>query len=86
MDAVAPHPQALAHYTDRNIISVPLSQIATNQQLQDIVFDQSFKVACPANHAAALQPPCSILHGALMRRHSDVTAVRKNHSVRVALR
>lgn len=36
--------KALAHYTDRNIISVPLSQISTNQQLQDIVFDQVFKV------------------------------------------
>jgi hypothetical protein len=34
---------------------VPLSQIATNQQLQDIVFDQSFKVASP------LQPACALL-------------------------
>lgn len=42
--------QALAHYTDRNIISVPLSQISTNQQLQDIVFDQVFKVSSVRLH------------------------------------
>ncbi len=58
--AVVPHPQALAHYTDRNIISVPLSQIGTNQQLQDIVFDQSFKVAAPFRTCSALQLPCSL--------------------------
>jgi hypothetical protein len=61
MKAVARLPQALAHYTDRNIISVPLSQIGTNQQLQDIVFDQSFKVALPhptsLRPASALSPP-----------------------------
>ena len=55
-----PAPQALAHYTDRNIISVPLSQIGTNQQLQDIVFDQSFKVVLPSQPACALPAPCNL--------------------------
>ena len=48
------------HNEDRNIISVPLSQIATNQQLQDIVFDQSFKVALPLQPACALLAPCTL--------------------------
>lgn len=59
-EGCGPAPQALAHYTDRNIISVPLSQIATNQQLQDIVFDQSFKVALPLQPACALLAPCTL--------------------------
>ena len=36
--------QALAQYTDRSIISIPLSKIKTNQELMDIVFDQDFAV------------------------------------------
>jgi len=36
--------KALAHYTGRNIVSVPLGRIKTNQELMDCVFDQSFKV------------------------------------------
>ena len=36
--------QALAQYTDRSIISIPLSKIKTNQELMDIVFDQHFAV------------------------------------------
>ena len=36
--------QALAQYTDRSIISIPLSKVKTNQELMDIVFDQNFAV------------------------------------------
>jgi len=36
--------KAVAHYTGRNIVSVPLGRIKTNQELMDCVFDQSFKV------------------------------------------
>jgi len=36
--------QALAQYTDRSIISIPLAKIKTNQELMDIVFDQHFAV------------------------------------------
>jgi len=36
--------KALAHKTNRSIVNVPLSRIKTNQQLTDLVFDQSFQV------------------------------------------
>ena len=36
--------KAVAHYTKRHIVSVPLSKIRTNQELMDVMFDQSFKV------------------------------------------
>lgn len=36
--------KAIAHHTNRNIVSIPLSRISTNQELMDIVFDQSFMV------------------------------------------
>ena len=36
--------KAVAHYTKRHIVSVPLSKIKTNQELMDVMFDQSFKV------------------------------------------
>lgn len=71
LDAVAPHPQALAHYTDRNIISVPLSQIATNQQLQDIVFDQSFKVGLSIAASLCTVGAVSPEDGRLMHRQCD---------------
>ena len=56
----------MAAYTNRNIISVPLSQIGTNQQLQDIVFDQMFKVACRSRYQ--LHPASAVLltHGTLL--------------------
>ena len=34
--------KALAHYTGRNVVSIPLSRIRTNQELMDMMFDQSF--------------------------------------------
>jgi len=37
--------KALAQHTGRNIVNIPLSRIKTNQQLTDLVFDQSF--SCP---------------------------------------
>ncbi len=36
--------KALAHYTKRHIVTVPLSKISTNQELFDIMFDLSFNV------------------------------------------
>jgi hypothetical protein len=36
--------KALAHYTGRNIVNIPLARIKTNQELMDCVFDQSFAV------------------------------------------
>ncbi|CAN0187717.1 unnamed protein product, partial [Discosporangium mesarthrocarpum] len=36
--------KALACHTQRSIVSVPLARISTNQELMDIVFDQSFSV------------------------------------------
>lgn len=37
--------RAVAHYTQRNIVSVNLSQIKTNQQLMDIVFNEYYSVS-----------------------------------------
>ena len=36
--------KAIAHYTKRNIVSVPLSRIRTNQELMDVMFDHSYSV------------------------------------------
>ena len=36
--------KALAEHTGRNVVNIPLSRIKTNQELMDIVFDQSFAV------------------------------------------
>lgn len=36
--------KALAHYTKRSIVAVPLAKVKTNQELMDIMFDQSFLV------------------------------------------
>ena len=36
--------KAIAHYTKRHIVSVPLSRIKTNQELMDVMFDQSATV------------------------------------------
>jgi len=36
--------KAIAHYTKRNIVSVPLSRIRTNQELMDVMFDHGFSV------------------------------------------
>jgi len=36
--------KALAAHTDRNVVSIPLSRIKTNQELADIVFDQMYSV------------------------------------------
>mmetsp|Transcript_18010 Transcript_18010/g.38408 ORF Transcript_18010/g.38408 Transcript_18010/m.38408 type:complete len:588 (+) Transcript_18010:3-1766(+) len=35
--------KAIAHHTKRHIVSVPLSKIKTNQELMDVMFDQSFR-------------------------------------------
>jgi hypothetical protein len=37
--------KALAQYTGRSIISIPLERIATNQELMDMMFDQEIYVA-----------------------------------------
>ena len=37
--------KALAQHTGRSIVNVPLARIATNQELMDIMFDQSYMVA-----------------------------------------
>lgn len=34
--------KAIAHYTKRNIVSIPLSRIKTNQELMDVMFDHNF--------------------------------------------
>ena len=36
--------KAIAHYTGRHIVSIPLSRIRTNQELMDVMFDQSFTI------------------------------------------
>ena len=36
--------KAMAQHTGRNVVSIPLARIETNQELMDIVFDQSFAV------------------------------------------
>jgi chaperone BCS1 len=36
--------KAIAHHTRRNIVSINLARIKTNQELMDIVFDQAFQV------------------------------------------
>jgi len=43
--------KAIAHHTGRHIVSVPLSKIKTNQELMDIMFDQSFSVVNTAKSA-----------------------------------
>lgn len=42
--AFAPVTQALAQYTNRSIISIPLERISTNQELMDMMFDQQIQV------------------------------------------
>jgi hypothetical protein len=37
--------KALANHTGRNIVSIPLTRIKTNQQLMDVIMDQRFSVA-----------------------------------------
>ena len=37
--------KALAQHTQRSIVNVPLARISTNQELMDIMFDQSYMVA-----------------------------------------
>jgi mitochondrial chaperone BCS1 len=41
--------KAMAQHTGRNVVSVPLARIETNQELMDIVFDQSFAVKVRAS-------------------------------------
>lgn len=41
--------KAIAHYTKRHIVSVPLSKVKTNQELMDVMFDQH----------CALRPTCT---------------------------
>ena len=36
--------KAMAHYTKRHIVSVPLHRIRTNQELMDLMFDQQIDV------------------------------------------
>ena len=36
--------KALAHYTQRSIVSVPLQRVATNQELMDTMFDQALAI------------------------------------------
>ena len=36
--------KALAQHTGRSIVNVPLARISTNQELMDIMFDQSYMV------------------------------------------
>mmetsp|Transcript_4169 Transcript_4169/g.5123 ORF Transcript_4169/g.5123 Transcript_4169/m.5123 type:complete len:582 (+) Transcript_4169:1413-3158(+) len=36
--------KALAHHTNRHIVSIPLGRIKTNQELMDLVFDRCFRV------------------------------------------
>lgn len=36
--------KAVANYTKRNIISIPLARVKTNQELMDLVFDQACRV------------------------------------------
>ena len=36
--------KALAQYTGRSVVSVPLGRIKTNQELMDCIFDQQFRV------------------------------------------
>jgi mitochondrial chaperone BCS1 len=36
--------KALAQYTNRSIVSVPLTRVKTNQELMDIMYDQAFLV------------------------------------------
>jgi len=35
--------KAIAHYTNRHIVNVPLSKIKTNQELMDVMFDRVFR-------------------------------------------
>lgn len=35
--------KALAQYTKRSVISIPLTKISTNQELMDIMMDQKIK-------------------------------------------
>jgi len=37
--------KALAQWTKRSVVSIPLSKIRTNQELMDLVYDQSYAVA-----------------------------------------
>eukprot|EP01026_Neomeris_dumetosa_P046865 TRINITY_DN4002_c0_g1_i10.p1 TRINITY_DN4002_c0_g1~~TRINITY_DN4002_c0_g1_i10.p1 ORF type:complete len:627 (-),score=84.43 TRINITY_DN4002_c0_g1_i10:466-2346(-) len=36
--------KALAHYTNRHIVEVPLTQIKTNQMLMDVMFDKKYEI------------------------------------------
>lgn len=40
----------MAQHTGRNVVSIPLARIETNQELMDIVFDQSFAVKVQNPH------------------------------------
>ncbi|KXZ51383.1 hypothetical protein GPECTOR_12g345 [Gonium pectorale] len=46
--------KALAQHTKRSIISVPLSKIATNQELMDIVFDNKLQIQNSSDSAISL--------------------------------
>jgi hypothetical protein len=46
----------MAQHTGRNVVSIPLARIETNQELMDIVFDQSFAVKVPS----FFPPPLSL--------------------------
>lgn len=43
--------KAIATHTNRNIVSVPLSRMHTNQELMDVMFDEQFNFKAPSKNA-----------------------------------
>lgn len=71
--------KAIAHYTKRHIVSVPLSKLKTNQELMDIMFDQSFRVVNTARANSDDDPdlPMALSFGKVIFVMEDVDAASK---------
>lgn len=53
--------KALAHYTNRHIVNIPLSKIKTNQELMNLMFDQSIRLAGAEDGSATTLPHSKVI-------------------------
>jgi hypothetical protein len=65
--------KAMAQHTGRNVVSIPLARIETNQELMDIVFDQSFAVKVLS---LTRPPPVTETSG---RGHAGEALLQRHH-------
>jgi len=61
--------KALAHYTGRSIINIPLARISTNQQLMDLMHDM--RIELDSEVRAVVSAPTALPHGS---RHAHLCA------------